>query len=316
MKIITLSMAALAAVLFLLVLPIATIKIYNATFNRRFETAHAEKFHLSKFDGLQMESCTFPSNKGQMLTGYQYSKASSDPVAGVLVMAHGFGGGGHNLYMNVADYFASNGYLVFAYDATGNDASEGDGVGGLPQGVIDLDHALQYVKQQDIYQGLPIVLFGHSWGGYSVGNVLNFHPDIKAAVMVAGFDRSIDMILQQGREYAGAALPVLIPYATLYEYLKFGKYAQCSALTGFANTDAQVMIFHSQDDQIVLAENGYDKFYAAYSDSPRFSFSLYEDRGHGRIYSLETGNPYIKKLDPEVMQEMLSFYNSAVGLDD
>lgn len=38
--------------------------------------------------------------------------------------------------MDCANYFAKNGYYVFAYDATGSGKS--DGVGGVPQGVIDL----------------------------------------------------------------------------------------------------------------------------------------------------------------------------------
>lgn len=68
---------------------------------------------------------------------------------GIIIMAHGFGGGGHNSYMDCADYFVNHGYLVFAYDATGNDESGGEGVGGLPQGVIDLDYAITFVEDRD-----------------------------------------------------------------------------------------------------------------------------------------------------------------------
>ena len=51
--------------------------------------------------------------------------------------------------MDVADYLSSNGYLVFAYDATGNDESEGDAVNGLPQGIIDLDYAIRFIKESN-----------------------------------------------------------------------------------------------------------------------------------------------------------------------
>ena len=43
----------------------------------------------------------------------------TQPPKGVVVIAHGLGGGGQNTYMDLADYFTSNGYLVFAYDVTG-----------------------------------------------------------------------------------------------------------------------------------------------------------------------------------------------------
>jgi hypothetical protein len=62
--------------------------------------------------------------------------------------------------MDCANYFAQNGYYVFAYDATGTDESEGNGVGGLPQGVIDLDYAISFVEESKEIPDLPIVLFG------------------------------------------------------------------------------------------------------------------------------------------------------------
>ena len=34
------------------------------------------------------------------------------------------------------------GYLVFGYDATANDESGGEIVGGMPQGIADLDKAI------------------------------------------------------------------------------------------------------------------------------------------------------------------------------
>ncbi|GFI19069.1 hypothetical protein IMSAGC009_04249 [Lachnospiraceae bacterium] len=103
------------------------------------------------------------------------------------VMAHVFGGGGHNSYMDCVNYFACHGYYVFSYDATGNDESEGEGVGGLPQGVIDLDYAITFVEESGKFPSLPIVLFGHSWGGYSVSSVLTYPPRSKSRYSVFGF---------------------------------------------------------------------------------------------------------------------------------
>ena len=58
--------------------------------------------------------------------------------------------------MDCANYFAQHGYYVFAYDATGNDDSEGEGVGGFPQGVVDLDHAISFVEKSGNFPDLPI----------------------------------------------------------------------------------------------------------------------------------------------------------------
>lgn len=285
-----------SAAFFLILMPVLTVIVYNDNFGERFETAEWMAYSVSDFEGLEVTECTFPSDNGQLLAGYQYSKKNQQNK-GVVVIAHGFGGGGHNTYMDIADYFTSNGYLVFAYDATGNDKSEGDSVEGLPQGVIDLDFVLRYVKQADEYKDLPIMLFGHSWGGYCVGSVLNCHADVKAAVLVAGFDSSADLFEQQGESMIGSGIKLFMPYFSLYERLKFGKYAACSAIDGFADSDAGIMVICSKEDTTVLPENGYEKFYNVYGDDSRFCFIEYEDRGHGDIYYSDAAREYREQLN-------------------
>lgn len=334
-------------IFFFIIMPILTRLIYLDNFGKRFETAQWMAYSVNEFDGLKVTESTFPSNNGQLLAGYHYSKENQE-IKGILVIAHGFGGGGHNTYMDIADYFTSNGYLVFAYDATGNDKSEGEAVGGMPQGVIDLDFALRYVKQTDEYQDLPIVLFGHSCGGYCVGSVLNCHTDVKAAVLVAGFNRSIDLFEQQGESIIGSGIKLFMPYVSVYERLKFGKYASYTAIDGFGASDAEIMILHSKDDSTVLPENGYEKFYNAYGETPRFHFIEYEDRGHDSVYYSDAARRYKEQLnkdytayveanggeytaeikeefmkqnldkskcyefDYDLMQQMLDFYDSAL----
>lgn len=77
---------------------------------------------------------------------------------GIIILVHGFGGGGHNSYMDCINYFVKNGYYVFVYDATGNDESEGEGVGGFFQGVIDLNYAISFVEDSKTLLNLPIGL--------------------------------------------------------------------------------------------------------------------------------------------------------------
>ena len=110
--------------------PIIADAVYKDNFGQRFETYEPTARSVDEFEGLNVEEYTFESDKGQKLAGYKYYR-ETEPK-GVVVLAHGFGGGGHNSYMNIADYFTTCGYVVFAYDATGNDKSEGEEVGGLP----------------------------------------------------------------------------------------------------------------------------------------------------------------------------------------
>ena len=259
-----------------------SVLIYEQNFNVRYRTASWLSFEPADFENLLVEQCYFPSNHGQMLAGYRYSKPDQE-IKGLVVLAHGIGAG-HNPYMVLADYFASNGYYVFAYDCTACDNSGGKSVGGLPQGVIDLDYALRYVKTVPEYAGLDVVLFGHSWGAYSCGSVLKYHPDVKAVVMVAGMNRAEDMLDYQGRALIGDFVDLALPFVKGYEGLKFGQYASANAMDGFDASNAGVMILHSRDDMTVPACYGYDIFREGYSESDRFRFVWYENRGHSNVY--------------------------------
>ena len=282
----------------LIILPVTTVIVYESIFGERYETASWLEFSVEDYEGLQMERSDFQS-EDVTLAGYKYSKANQE-IKGVVIIAHGLGGGGHNTYMPFIDYFTSNGYYVFAYDARGNDNSGGDAVDGLPQGIICLDNALHHVVAIEEYQDLPVTLFGHSWGGYSVGNVLNMHPDIKAAVIIAGFNESEDLLEYQGQQMAGTGVHILMPYLKLYERIKFGKeFTAVSAIQGLEKTNAGIMVVHSKDDATVPTKYGYDKFYEAFGNSDRFEFVLYEDKGHDYLFYSEAAWAYREQLNAD-----------------
>ena len=96
----------LAAVL-IFAKPLA-MSVYNDNFGKRFTSYEPLAWNIKDFDGLLRDKYTFPSDKDQMLTGYKYYRTNTEPK-GLVVISHGFGGGGQRWYMNIADYFASNG---------------------------------------------------------------------------------------------------------------------------------------------------------------------------------------------------------------
>ncbi len=257
------------------------VKIYDENFNVRGDSYKPLMLRVEDFDGLECTEYTFPSDRGQMLAGYLYS--AGEEQKGTVVIAHGFGGGGHNSYMDAANYFAQHGWYVFAYDATGTDKSEGEGVGGVPQGVIDLDHAISFVEADEALSGLPIVLFGHSWGAYSVCSVLNYHPEVKAVIECSGFNSSSDMFESGGKSQAGDLIYAMTPFVKIYERFKYGKYAKNTAMDGFESTEAPVMVVHSADDDVIGIGYGYDKYYKKYKDDDRFTFVRFEEKGHNDI---------------------------------
>lgn len=349
---ITLIILGILLVLFLaslLIVPKMVVKsVYKENFGSRYTTDEAWRFQVEEFDGLAREKHVFVSNEGQKLTGYVYTKGDIESK-GLIVLVHGFGGGGHCSYMDAANYFASNGYKVFAYDATGNDESEGESIHGLPQGVIDLDYALNYIKADEELSDLPVMLWGHSWGGYSVCAVSKLHPEVKGIISVSGFNSSLDMIEDVGRDMAGDAIDFVMPLFEELEKEKFGDYAAMNALESLEQSTADVLIYHSEDDDVVPIEISYDRYYEKFADNERFTFVRFEDKGHNAILISEAameyrkeynriGNEYVSQfaegeftdemrleyikanfdrtkgneLDSEMMTQMLEFYDSCI----
>lgn len=283
-----------------IVLNIAAVPIvYECIFAGRFDTEDFREYEVSDFEGLEMVRSDF-NGDGENLAGYMYSKDVTDGVKGVVIVCHGYGGGGHNTYMPFIDVFTSNGYCVFSYDARANDNSSGKSVGGLPQGISDLDSAIHHINSIEEYKGLPIVLFGHSWGAYSAASVLYMHPEIKAAALMAGFNESEDLLYHRSSLAVGSVAKLLIPCLELYERIKFGKeLSDISAIEGLEKTDAGILIAHSKDDTVVPTEYGYDKFFELFGENERFEFVLYEDKGHDYVFYSEEAAEYRDKLNED-----------------
>ena len=299
---------------------IAGSAIYGASF-KRTNSSEPLLRTIGEFPGLMAEQCSFASSRGQKLAGYKYYRQGLKP-AGVVIIAHGLGVGGQCVYMEVADYFVSHGYLVFAYDATAMDKSEGDTAVGMQQGVLDLASAIDYVEHDAEMKKYPLFLFGHSWGAYCVGAVLNVHPEVRAVAAVSGFDSTIGLYRCGFDETPQKRLlgKFLLPYFRLLEKFKFGKYADYTSMSGFAHSKAGVMVIHSRDDRNVPIGQGLDLYYAKYGHDPRFRFKRYEYRGHMYIFYKDAACAYDRKFVAEPSMQPTDYakthkFDKKIGYD-
>lgn len=200
-------------------------------------------------DQYDRELLSFMSGENK-LQGYLYGTGNEK---GLVVISHGLGGGAVS-YLSETLYFVDHGYQVFGYDNTGCHGSEGENCIGLPQSVIDLDAALTYIEQEERFTGMPVFLYGHSWGGYAVTAILNYDHEIAATASVAGFNKPMTMIMEWGENMMGAFARVEYPYIYLYQKLLFGDKLNLTAVDGINSCDTPVLIIHGSEDTTV----GYD----------------------------------------------------------
>jgi len=182
-----------------------------------------------------------------MLQGYLLG---AENKKGLMVVVHGLGAGAEG-YLNEILYFVKHGYQVFAYDNTGYHLSEGKNSVGLPQAVEDLNAALDFIEGEERFAKLPVYLFGHSWGGYSVCAILNFKHRVNAVVSVSGFNNPNKMIREWARRILGKWSYLVIPFMVLHQRSSFGKKLDITAVAGINKAGIPVMLVHGSKDPTV-----------------------------------------------------------------
>lgn len=344
-------MMSIAIFLMVFVIPmVITSILYKQNFGRRYEKSKVYDYKIEAFQGLKREGYVFESDKGNKLQGYHYYLNKERQPKGMIVVAHGFGGGGHTGYMPEIDTFVQGGYDVFAYDITGNGESGGKAVGGMSQGVLDLERALEFVAAQEQFQEMPILLFGHSWGGYSVMSILNKEPNVVGGVALSGFNAVGDILIETGKRMYGSKAELLAPYLKLYERITFGEVGQLTSIRGLEKTEIPMMVIHSKDDETVSFQDNFLLFKEQLNDKRNIQFIELERRGHEPLRTEETlkekkelnklYGPLIEKygsrkavpeekivpiyekermiyrqLDSELMDKIIAFYDEAGGYE-
>lgn len=278
-----LAIVAIVLVMIFLVVPsIMTVCLHRYHFGGR--VTHENNYYqfLSQTNPMfAKEVVTFPSTDGQLLEGgFYYQDGLEEPKA-LLVWVHGKGVNYEN-YLAEIEWMTRSGYLVFSYNNTGVDTSEGDSVKGLTQAPLDLQCALTYIYELDRFNEMPNILIGHSWGGFAVSSVsaLDIPREVDGIISLAGFWRNINVIEDIGKYYVGNVVSALVPYLSVYEHVLFGEYADLDGVQGLAATDAPVLLIHSKDDIIVRHDSNFMYYQSVFGNDDRFTFKEYEDAGH------------------------------------
>ena len=200
-----------AAVLFSLVSLAAVQVLFSDTFRRTAPREYTASLRYGDVaDQYGREAVSFLSGKNR-LRGHLYGGGNP---AGLVVISHGLGGGEES-YLSEALYFVDHGYQVLCYSNTGCWDSEGKNCVGLSQSLLDLDAALTWAEGESRFDGLPVLLYGHSWGGYAAAAVLHFDHRVTAAASVAGFNDPLPMILSWGEDMIGPLVYAEYPFIWL-----------------------------------------------------------------------------------------------------
>lgn len=240
-------------------LPLLGAKIVNdAVFGKRVTPLKNTLTYDDYKDVMDQTKMNFMSGKN-MLAGCLYTAKAADgkPERGkaLVIVSHGIGCNMDG-YLNRTAWFVKHGYDVFTFDMTGTCLSQGKGLRSLMQSKVDLHNAIEFVKTRKEFEGMPILVYGHSWSGYAAANMLNYgHNELTAVASLSGFNDTWDITRHHASHYVGSLAAMLKPWSKLLERIMYGKDAKGDGVSGVNAYGGPVLIAHSVDDPTVPIES-------------------------------------------------------------
>jgi alpha-beta hydrolase superfamily lysophospholipase len=170
----------------------------------------------------------------------------------------------------------------------------------LTQSLVDLDAALIYAKNSSKLNGLPVMLVGHSWGGYAVCAVLNYsHHNISAVASFAGYNNSREVFEEQGTLLVGGIFYILTPQLWAIEKQLFGDTAKLTAIDGINKAGIPVIIVQGSDDDVIPANTTSIYAHRSKITNPLAEIIYRDGQGHLLDNSLK------------LMEKINNFFNSS-----
>lgn len=214
-----------------------------------------------------------------ILTGYLYGAGNSN---GLIIISPGHADA-NDIKLYEITYFVDNNWKVLCYDYTGSYSSQGSSMRGYTQSVHDLDAVLKFVEGSSSYDHIPVVLFGHSLGGYASAAVLQFGHTVDAAIIASGFDTPKEQWLYSIERYTGAFHYPLEPFTRLFLTLKYGREQNLSAIDGINSVDIPILVISGNDDEFYGGDSPIYR-QRSYITNPNCSFEYKTEINHNGHY--------------------------------
>ncbi len=308
---------AIVAVTLVVVFFIASFFIDRAQLDQTFQREADEG--LSLMPTYEKYAADYPRTpvefqyNGATLRGYIYK--AEDPK-GFIIFRHGISSQ-HSEYLALICAMVDRDWTVFAYDAIGCGISDGDNVIGMAQSPLDVAAAVNYVREGGLNKNLPIVLWGHSWGGYGVAAALDLVPDVRACVSMSGYNAPCEVIFEWSEKIAGPIAVTQRPTLWLNNKLTFGADADRTALDGINKTEAPVLIVHGTDDTVVTHDGTGIIAQRDRITNPNVEYYEPDEpgrNGHNSFFYTKAANDYLAEKNAE-LEELKAQYPDGIPGD-
>jgi len=142
--------------------------------------------------GLEFRTVQYATANHRQLFGWFIAAGRTSPAAAVALL-HGWGGNAETL-LPLAVPLHRAGFAVLLFDARCHGRSDEDSFASLPRFAEDLEHALDWLKQQPEVDPNRLAAVGHSVGAGAALLVASRRNDLAAVVSIAAFSHPQNMM--------------------------------------------------------------------------------------------------------------------------
>jgi len=252
--------------------------LYKKMFIKRYDDDGIVKyFSYTDFPELEAKPIEFYTPEQNHIKGYIYSYANPDKEH-LVIFCHGIGGG-HRSYMREIETLARAGLEVVAYDNTGCFESTGENIRGFTEALNCLVSCINFLKENKYLKNRKLSVVGHSWGGYIAGNILNYYKGIHSISVISGF---VSL-----KVFTDLTNKLLTRSVYRFEKKANPQYVDSSSLDAFKTTNANVLIVHSKDDDIVKYDVGAGYLQKYLEPKPNIKYLILDGKKHEPQYTKE-----------------------------
>lgn len=232
----------LSVAVFSAIPPLITGDMVNSHIDFK-ETYSAEQF------GIKSENMRLTTSDGLKIAAYEVFNPS--PKA-VVIFLSGIQNPSVTAFYGHAAMLQKNGYASILCEMRAHGESEGEVISLGYKEYLDVKAVVEYIKSNDKYRNVPIVVYGLSMGGATAINAVGEIPEIDGLVSMSAFSSWEDAFCDN---MANMGMPKLIsdiekPFVKIYTGFKYGfNNINISPKNEIKKLgDRPALIYHSKED--------------------------------------------------------------------
>jgi alpha-beta hydrolase superfamily lysophospholipase len=199
--------------------------------------------------GLDYREVRFPTANGRTLFGW-FVPAPETRAAPTVALLHGWGGNAETL-LPLGGPLHRAGFAVLLFDARCHGRSDEDSFASLPRFAEDLEHALDWLRQQPEVDPDRLAAVGHSVGAGAALLVASRRDDLAAVASIAAFSHPQNMM----RRFLASKRVPYVPFGwVILRYVQHvigHRFDDIAPVNTIRNVRCPALLAHGDDDRTV-----------------------------------------------------------------